>query len=323
MDDFNEPPPLNMKTRRKSKKRKYETEIEGGVFEIINKINLSENEPSSSSSSSSSYITPMIRGALDDKLTWYMRQYLDMAMSSALFAMASIEDTHFSPTASSLSKGSKKTRIGYRDITAAIPGTVYNILRYNGFQFDNIGFYPKSVDIHEPIWYLINIRNNSLVLFINESMINEFCATAVGSSSISTTGNNDHLVVIEPNDIKLSAYNLQLGAIKRDQERFIPAAIKLMILCDHVSQHILSELYNPNIPQAAKIHDHQYFRKCGTTLHSMLKLTQYVSQNTKNSFFSSTPASSSASLLQTTNLITNQCASAAQYTNYINQLANV
>lgn len=307
---------MNENQKKNTQKRKRKNEVDGGEFEIIKRINFDDNDfdddidtnktTSDKSSKSSNIIKPFLKGIIDGKLTWYIRQYLDMAISSALFAMASIENI---PIPSN--SGTGKNRIGYKDITAAIPGTIYNMLRYNGFQFTNIGFYPKSVELYEPIWYTLNTKTNSLMLFINEPMINEFCTKNT---------NDDEFVIIEPAPIKLSEYNLQFDNLKQEKQKVLPAAIKLMILCDHVTQHILSELYNPNIPIAAKLHDHQYFRKHGTTLHSMFKLTEYGSKlPITNIHFNN-----SSNLLQTTNLITNQCASASalHYTNYLENLIN-
>lgn len=283
--------------RNASRKTAAKRKIEGGEFTIVKKINLDADTTT---------IVPFVRGLLDDKLTWYIRQYLDMAMSSALYAMAFSENTHLQ-FPSTMSE--KKKYIGSKDITAAIPGTVYNMLRYNGCQFANIGFYPASVDLPEPIWYSINTESNSLVLFVNESMIDSFCR----KPSI-----NSDLVQIEPGAIKLSSYNLLQDNIANDLQRFIPAARKLVILCDHVSQHIISEIHNPNIPKASKLHDPQFFSRTGTTIHSMFKLTQIATKAPELNLAAQTTASP---FFQTTNLITNQCKS-TEYTDFLDKLVN-
>lgn len=268
------------KVKKDSKRKRV---VEGGEFEICKKLNLAEGE-------SSSLITPVINGALDDKTTWFIRQYLDMAFSSALCAMAMSE----------IAIPNTGRFIGCRDIAAAIPGTVYNILRYNGCQFSKIRFYSKSVALFEPIWYTMNLNSNHLELFINESMINQFCRK---------TNNDTEFVQIEPAITRLPNYNINLGEMQRDIQNFTSASIKLVILCDHVCQHILSDLHNRNIPKASKMHDPQFFCKFGTTINSMLKITQTGTKMPDRMLFAPTPTST---FLQT-NLITNQGYSQTSY----------
>lgn len=270
--------------------------VDGGEFEICKKINLADGE-------SSSHVTPVINGSLDDKTTWFVRQYLDMAFSSALCSMAMSE----------ISMPSIKNNgkfIGCRDIASAIPGTVYNILRYNGCQFSKIRFYSKSVNVFEPIWYTMNVdkSSNYLELFINESMIDQFCRK---------TNNESEFVQVEPTVTRLSNYNLNLGEMQHDMQRFITASVKLVILCDHVCQHIISDLHNRNIPKASKLHDPQFFCKYGTTINSMFRITQTGTKVSDRLLFAQTPSSSSTFLQ--TNLITNQ---GYNQTNYLDRLTN-
>lgn len=285
----------NSRARRSAGRTKSQKRIvDGGEFQICKKLNLADGE-------SSSLITPVINGALDDKTTWFIRQYLDMAFSSALCSMAMSEIT-----TSSIKTSGKF--VGCRDIASAIPGTVYNILRYNGCQFSYIRFYTKSVNLFEPIWYIMNLDKNSnyLELFINESMIDQFCRK---------TNNESEFVQVEPTITRLSNYNINLGEMQRDMQRFIMASVKLVILCDHVCQHILSELHNRNIPKASKLHDPQFFCKFGTTINSMLKITQTGTKMPDKMLFSQPPTST---FLQT-NLITNQ---GCNHTNYLDRLTN-
>lgn len=268
--------------------------IEGGEFKICKKINLAEGE-------SSSLITPVINGCLDDKTTWFVRQYLDMAFSSALCSMA------MSEIAMSSARNNGKF-IGCRDIASAIPGTVYNILCYNGCQFSKIRFHSKSVNLFEPIWYTMNLDKNLnyLELFINESMINQFCRK---------TNNESEFVQVEPTIPRITEYNLNLGEMQHDMQRFITASVKLVILCDHVSQHILSDLHNRNIPKASKLHDSQFFCKYGTTINSMFRITQTGTIMPEKTLFAQLPTST---FLQT-NLTTNQN---HNQTNYLYRLTN-
>lgn len=268
--------------------------VEGGEFQICKKLNLADG-------ASSSLITPVINGSLDDKTTWFLRQYLDMAFSSALCSMA------MSEIAVPSFRNNRKF-IGCRDIASAIPGTIYNILLYNGCQFSKIRFYSKSVSLFEPIWYTMNLDKNSnyLELFINESMIDQFCRK---------TNNESEFVQVEPTITRLSNYNLNLGDMQHDMQRFITASVKLVILCDHVCQHILSDLHNRNIPKASKLHDPQFFCKFGTTINSMFKITQTGSKMPNRMLF----AQPSTSTFLQTNLITNQ---GYNQTTYLDRLTN-
>lgn len=268
--------------------------VDGGEFKICKKINLANGE-------SSSLITPVINGSLDGKSIWFLRQYLDMAFSSALYSMA------LSEMAMPSVRNDIKF-IGCRDIASAIPGTVYNILRYNGCQFSDIRFYSKSVNLFEPIWYTMNLDENSnyIELFINEVMINQFCRK---------TNNESEFVQIEPTITGLSNYNLNLGEMQHDMQRFVTASVKLVILCDHVCQHILSDLHNRNIPKASKLHDPQFFCKFGTTINSMFRITQTGTKTPERTMFGQSPTST---FLQT-NLITNP---GYNQMNYLDKLTN-
>ena len=279
--------------------------VEGGEFNIGKGVDLTN----ASSSSSSSLVTPVVNGTLDDKTTWFMRQYLDMAFSSALMSMAMAENTSMS-TSTRNALGEQRKFIGCRDIASAIPGTVYNILRYNGCQFAKIRFYTRSVNLFEPIWYNMNLdkHTNYLELFINETMIDQFCRK---------TNNDMEFVQLEPPITRLSNYNLDVGEMmQHDMQRFITASMKLVMLCDHVCQHILSELHNRNIPKASKLHDPQFFCKHGTTINSMFRITQTGTKMPDKMLF---VAPHTSTFLPITNLMTNQ---GNQRGNYLDRLTS-
>lgn len=282
------------KSDEKSKKRKKfdHDRIDGGEFKIIKKINLD---------SESSLITPLTNGTLSDKAIWYLRQYVDLVHSVAFNAMAASENF---PIPMEINKTNKF--IGCRDIALAIPGVVFNILRYNGCQFSEIRFCKKSVNIFEPIWYHMNLDKNAnyLELYINEPMINDFCRKA----------NNDaEFVHIEPNISKLISFNSNFNKMQKDMQRFMFAARKLIILCDHACQHIISELHNRHIPKAAKLHDPHFFLKHGTTLTSIFRIFRTTTKSSNcNNFVEPW-------MLETTNLITNQC---NEHTNFLDKLIN-
>lgn len=146
--------------------------------------------------------------------------------------------------------------------TDMIPICVNAILSYNKIYFSGISITesPYSVEMFEPIWYYIDIKKKVLRLFYSRSMINEFASNKTDVPVYYTTGRLA-LDKFDPPYVHENVADCDIGT----------AAINCAVLCDHVSQHIITEILCP-LPKTVSIHD-PLWNKTGCTLHSIFDVT--------------------------------------------------
>lgn len=144
----------------------------------------------------------------------------------------------------------------HSDNVSAIPTLVSNILKHNNIFFANVYLQKTQMYLHEPLWYMYDLNDRTLRLFVNEEMYNDYCLT-----------NLDANVLWKSGEIRVDHYNPfkqnpEFGAVDQAQ-------IKCAIACDHVAQHIIHEL-NDEPLDTEEIHEN--WTNSGTTLHSMFDL---------------------------------------------------
>lgn len=151
----------------------------------------------------------------------------------------------------------------------AIPGVVSSILEYNNISFKTIKYCITKVDIFEPVWYTYSITKSELILYINESMYEEFCSK-----------NNNDPVIFTSGVIPIEIYN----PYEVDPGLNIMQApiIHCAIASDHVAQHIIYDIYCMNKVPCADIHEK--FCDVGTTLHSMFHLERTCTKMPKREY---------------------------------------
>ena len=152
---------------------------------------------------------------------------------------------------------------GIRHSEYAIPSIVNNILKYNNIMFEDVTMSDTKLYIPEPLWYDIDIQNRHLHLYLNQEMYNMFC-----------TKMSDTPVTMISGIVPLERYNPL--TVHKALKTLDSAMINCAVVCDHVAQHIISELYE-NIDERSMKSDgadiHERYNRYGTTLHSMLDIT--------------------------------------------------
>lgn len=143
----------------------------------------------------------------------------------------------------------------------AIPVVVKAVLNYNNIQFATIDLYKTGVPIPEPLWFKFELEHKRLILYLNESMYNDYCTT---------TSTSDVPVVWSSGHVMVDKYNPYCA--HPEVSELDDAKIKCAIVCDHVSQHIIHRYYNET-PLVADTELHEGgWTRFGTTLHSMLSI---------------------------------------------------
>lgn len=188
-----------------------------------------------------------VRDCVPDEIAFRIRAYLDM-----LFGVATIEKIRIYMGFSSADRSN-------RDSMYAVPTIVDAILKYNNIAFGSVVLYITKVDLIEPIWYDIDLPNNTLRLFVNND------------SRVFSRKMNDYPVVVTSGIIPLERYNPYETDSMTDS--IDTATIHCSVMCDHVAQHIINDLLLANEPRAEGADVHHQFGKVGTTLHSMLDIT--------------------------------------------------
>lgn len=189
-----------------------------------------------------------------------IRMYLDILFSSVLLEAKYILencDTGDEMREQLISGNSTESN---KSSISAVPGVVSAILAYNNIEFKTVALAKTTVDIFEPIWYTYNVRQSKLILYINEYMYDAFCIK-----------NGDSHVLFTNGIVPIERYN------PYETNKNVPsvnlAIVHCAILCDHVTQHILDELFASADDTTANCADlHEGFGKHGTTLHSMFHL---------------------------------------------------
>lgn len=178
---------------------------------------------------------------LDPRLSFYIRAYLDVLLSSVLIEKINLA-----------ARNKHQSEL-------AIPNVVNNILRYNNIAFATVRMSTTNIALPEPLWYEIDVLNNRLQLYIYQPMYDSFCMTL-----------SDHPVILSSGIVPLDRY---------DPPEHCPianstvdsATINCAVVCDHLAQHVISEVLGPRKAEGASIHERYNERGC--TLHSMFDIT--------------------------------------------------
>ena len=183
-------------------------------------------------------------GYLDDALTYQIRAYLDVLLGSVM------------------SEKQRLFAIGVRDSVRAIPTIVQDVLAYNNVYFNVVRLFTVAQELPEITAYRIDVPNNRLELFVNVMQYNEFCNNASENCP----------VTVSDGVVNLEKYNPARSACR---ETLDAACINCAVMCDHVAQHIINEIYtaanNDLMPIGRDIH--YRYTTYGTTLHSMFDIT--------------------------------------------------
>lgn len=185
---------------------------------------------------------------IQSEIVFYIRSYLDILFGSVIQEAIILS-----------SKGCLNSEY-------AIPTTVSNILKYNNIMFSKVTMSTTIFELHEPLWYDMNIVNSHLHLYLYKPLYDSYC-----------TKLSDHPVIISSGIIPLENYNPI--DVNPQVQKIDAATINCAVICDHVAQHIISDVLNPNKPEGADIHEK--YNLHGTTLHSMLDITCLGTQSSK------------------------------------------
>ncbi|ABO45346.1 unknown [Gryllus bimaculatus nudivirus] len=190
------------------------------------------------------------------------------------------------------------------DTVFQIPELINQMCRYNNIYFKNVLLYKSKKQLFEPLWYTIVIETSCLYVFIDESLYNEFCKFSFVPSLP---------VLINTGSFLVDQFNSDAF----DSDKFnVPTCVeKVIVACDHLTQHIINDIYGKKIDNSDILLNgingiHDNWTEHGTTLHSMFEL--FVStkkEKTKEyhsilSPFSSSPIYHSSALSTTTNTTT-------------------
>lgn len=167
----------------------------------------------------------------------------------------------------------------------AIPGIVCAILEYNNLFFRTIKYTIVKRQLIEPIWYSYSISKNELKLYIDEYLYDEYCIK-----------NGDKPVLFTSGVVPLQIFNLYKPEF--NQEINLPM-IHCALACDHVSQHIISDIMNPNKIACADIHEN--FTNIGTTLHSMFVIERIFTTVPKKEYHYSYVSGNKSTYINTVN----------------------
>lgn len=187
-------------------------------------------------------------GVLEDNIVRGIRDYLNVLFGSIIVSSRELL---------------RKRR---NDSQYCVADVVNAILRYNGVFYSKVRAFLSPKSLQEPLWYARYQNDRELWIFIDPVLYEEQCSQFSDNRVVITSGivtlekfNSDHFTF--NNKIDLAMYNLG-------------------IMCDHLAQHILDNIYTRQVIPGEKLHKN--FGKHGITLHSMLQLTdEYQNASTK------------------------------------------
>lgn len=208
-------------------------------------------------------------------VVYFLRQYLNQLFGSLLYEIM-YGDEHLTTVNPSVGVFDEDGPL------RAIPNVVGEILEYNNVYFERIDMI-QSQDpyVPEPIWYTVNLRDNSLRLHLNRTLYKRYCSRAP----------IDRPVTIIPCRIPLD--ELDPSRPTEDLPQIDRAVVFCAVLCDHVAQHVLSHIHelleNRDSGSSKEIsceddlmlHAHYADAGRGSTLHSMFHVTAIAGQPIK------------------------------------------
>ena len=206
---------------------------------------------------------PSSIGQIPDEISYHLRHYLDILFSSVILE-------------------SRKLILNQeKNSIFAIPAVVNNILTYNNISFKTVKYMITKIFLPEPVWYYFDVQANELILFLYEPLYNNLC---MKSNILPVTLSSGNLVLEKFNnnyyddDADNDADDAENGDFFRNRQSDIDRAIlNCAIVADHVAQHIISDIFDPN-KKFKSSNLHSNYNKVGTTLHSMLNITA-IKQN--------------------------------------------
>lgn len=229
-------------------------ELPGGTS-TTNNINLSTFEVVKNCKGS---IGSRSVGELPREITYFIRQYMDCLFGAVILqAHAAAQRNNF---------------MSYE----SVPGIVAEILSYNNIIFQDVSMIKTKLTLHEPIWYRIDIQRSSLTLYLDENLYDNMCMRL-----------SDLPVSFDGGMISLDIFN------PFRQNPILPptissAMISCAIMCDHVAQHIITDIFScqdknslKNLPDS---HLHTEFTKYGTTMHSMFSIERNVMKRNRKEY---------------------------------------
>lgn len=243
--------------------------------------------------------TSLFCDGINEELIQRIRSYLNMCVSTSKQVIDLLCESGHMKKAS--------------DTIYQIPELVNQMCRFNNIYFKNVMLYRSKKQLFEPLWYTIVIETSCLYVFIDETLYNEFCKFSFVPSLP---------VLINTGSFLLD----QFDSDAFDSEKFeVSTAIeKVIVACDHLTQHIINEIYGQKIDNSNLIINgingiHDNWTEHGTTLHSMFELFVTIKKEKTKEFlsilspFSSSPIfhSLSSSSFSTTNTTTLNCIASA------------
>lgn len=139
-----------------------------------------------------------------------------------------------------------------------IPDIVDAILKYNNVYFKDVYMIETKAVLFEPLWYYIDVKNFSLVLFLNKRNYYNATLQLPFRPVIYSSG---YLDVKQFNPYE--EYKVHQEWFENNKDTFI----RLAVLCDRVAHLILREM-DPRIPRSDNV------TPSGTTFHSMFEITR-------------------------------------------------
>lgn len=245
--------------RRRHTRRRRDNDDHDGGGGIGGVENVIGGGSSSRSSGGDNNGDPSLNDCVPNDIAFRVRAYLDVLLGATSIEKARLAAARYTSGGGSGNRGfGKNNDLAYRDSLYAVPNIVDAILKYNNIAFSSVILYRTKTELIEPIWYDIDLPNNELRLFANTNS-RQFARQM-----------NNYPVVMSSGIIPVERYNPYMPNPIIDNIDI--ATIHCAVTCDHVAQHIIDEVFDPEPPaDGADIHDR--FARHGTTLHSMFDIT--------------------------------------------------
>lgn len=187
-------------------------------------------------------------------------EYANMVFNSVFLNMKAVEED-------------RSVQLNRIDILkGVIRPVIYHILEYNKIIFQNITVEVMTtnvVDLHEPLWYHMDIEKSWLILLIQSNMFERFYKYPVIDAPYYMT--SGILDLSDFNPIESS----------HDVIKFNPFIYSLAVAIDHVAQHIINHFYtimdcgtdSSLLKSRMNSPLHENWIKYGVTFSSMIAIT--------------------------------------------------
>lgn len=184
----------------------------------------------------------VVKETSSEKVTYNIRRYLNLVFGKMVIDMKY-----------------------YKDLKGIIPTIVSTILEFNNIAFGEVLLILTNDRLFEPVWYKMNLNSRKLILYMDEQMYLDFSRKFIKSIP----------VYYSSGTIPIEKYNTLYEHPEEIKINF--AMINVFVICDHVAQHIIFDIYNKDIKH--KNDDiHLNYTKYGTTFHSMFEIERINKQ---------------------------------------------